>query len=227
MRKIRSLKSKIKNKKYERKILLLILIISLLNISFIQHCLNMKMEQKNIITNEESFYDNILNLINTKSKYKGAKICYYNYNEDKCIYKYLCPKKVLNKKLKLYGSKGDGGYLLTDGLDGIKIVYSFGINQEFSFELKMADNNIESYMYDIAVNKLKFEVYNYSNEIFTHDITYYQKKLHFFNLGLEGIKTNNDKMKTLEELLITNGHMNEKNMILKMDIEDAEWDVFF
>ena len=32
-------------------------------------------------------------------------------------------------------------------------------------------------------------------------------------------------MKTLNELLIENGHEKEKNMILKMDIEGSEWDV--
>jgi len=185
-----------------------------------------KEEEKN--QNSETFYNNILKLINTEPKYQGTKKCYYNYkeNEDKCIYKYLCPKKVIGKNLKLYGRKKDGGYVLHDDLNDIKIAYSFGVNEEFSFELNLADNNIESYMYDYTVDKLKYENYNFNNENFTHDLDYYQKKLHFFKFGLEGKKSDNDIMKTLEELIITNGHTNEKNMILKMDIEGAELDVF-
>ena len=37
------------------------------------------------------------------------------------------------------------------------------------------------------------------------------------------IKKNNI-LKTLKELLIENGHINEKNMILKIDVENSEWE---
>ena len=33
-------------------------------------------------------------------------------------------------------------------------------------------------------------------------------------------------METLTEMIIENGYLNENNMILKMDCEAAEWDVF-
>ena len=45
-------------------------------------------------------------------------------------------------------------------------------------------------------------------------------------IGLEGINTNNNKLKTLPELLKENGHSKENNMILKLDIESNEWNVF-
>ena len=33
-------------------------------------------------------------------------------------------------------------------------------------------------------------------------------------------------MKTLKELLTENGHLTQQNMILKIDIESSEWNVF-
>ena len=33
-------------------------------------------------------------------------------------------------------------------------------------------------------------------------------------------------MKTLSELIQDNGHINENNIILKMDIEGSEWNIF-
>ena len=40
---------------------------------------------------------------------------------------------------------------------------------------------------------------------------------------LNFIDDKNENIKTLEELIIENGHSSEKNMILKMDIESFEW----
>ena len=56
----------------------------------------------------------------------------------------------------------DGGYVLTDDLNNINIAYSFGVNTEFSFEMKLADNGINVYMYDPTVIKLNFSNYNFS-----------------------------------------------------------------
>ena len=33
-------------------------------------------------------------------------------------------------------------------------------------------------------------------------------------------------MKTLDELIKENGHINERNMILKIDVEGGEWNIF-
>ena len=41
-------------------------------------------------------------------KYKGIKKCLFNQtDEDMCIYRYLCPKKVKGKKRVLIGKKED------------------------------------------------------------------------------------------------------------------------
>ena len=78
-------------------------------------------------------------------------------------------------------------------------------------------------MYDPYIFKLSFPNFNTgSNNDFKNDINYIQNKLHFFKIGLTGSKHHLSNMKTLEEILRLNGHMSQKNMILKIDIEGAE-----
>ena len=132
----------------------------------------------------KKFFDNLEKKINEEIKYKGAKYCYYN-DDDSCLYKYFCPKIVADKKLKLFGFLKDGAYVLTDDLNKVSIAYSFGVDEEYSFELDLADNGIDIYMYDPTVQGLNFTIYKkYFNKDFKHDIDYYQKKLHFFKIGI-------------------------------------------
>ena len=180
-------------------------------------------KNKPLFGENQEYFNNLLQTINTEKKYESVKKCYYN-NDDSCIYKYFCPKKVVGKNLKLYGLKKDGGYVLTDDLKNIKIAYSFGIDGEYSFDMHIADNDIDVYMYDPFIKGLDFSKYNLNNgQDFKNNIDYYQQKLHFFKIGITGSKKHHN-MKTLQEILNDNGHLNEKDMILKMDVEYAEWD---
>ena len=178
----------------------------------------------NFSENQEYFND-LIKEINTNKKYKEEKYCYYN-DDESCLYKYLCPKKVVGKNLKLFGLLRDGSYVLTDDLKDITIAYSFGIDGEISFDLKIADEGIDVYMYDPYIYRLHFPNLNKSpNKDFRNDINYYQKKFHFFKIGIADSHSHKANMKTLEAILKENGHMDQKNMILKMDIEGAEWNV--
>lgn len=175
----------------------------------------------NFIENQE-YFNNLLKELNTNETYKEEKICYYK-DYDTCHYKYLCPKKVVGKNLKLFGYLRDGSYVLTDDLKDITIAYSFGIDGDIAFDMKIADEGIDVYMYDPYIFKLSFPNFNTgSNNDFKNDINYIKNKLHFFKIGLTGSKHHLSNMKTLEEILRLNGHMNKKNMILKIDIEGAE-----
>ena len=61
-------------------------------------------------------------------------------------------------------------------------------------------------MYDHSIDSLPYEFQNF-----------FRKKV-----GLFGKNTKINNFKNLEELI--NGHTNEQNMILKMDIEYNEWE---
>ena len=108
----------------------------------------------NFIENQE-YFNNLLKELNTNETYKEEKICYYK-DYDACHYKYLCPKKVVGKNLKLFGYLRDGSYVLTDDLKDITIAYSFGIDGDIAFDMKIADEGIDVYMYDPYIFKLSF-----------------------------------------------------------------------
>ena len=108
------------------------------------------------------------------------------------------------------GANSDGGYILLDDFENVKIAYSFGISTEISFDKALADKNIDVYMYDHTIEKLPFS----------------NLKFHWKKVGITDQKGIKNNMKTLSELIKDNGHINENNIILKMDIEGSEWDIF-
>ena len=163
---------------------------------------------------EENFI--LKNLIEKASKTKnfdlinnGIKRCFVEKRESNSwIYNYLYPRKIFGKKRKLYGTKNDGGYVLLEDLNDIKIAYSFGIGPSVDFDKELANNNIDVYMYDHTITKLPFQNPNF----------------HYFHIGLSRKSNNEQNLKSLEQLIEDNGHINEKNMILKIDIEYNEWE---
>ena len=118
-------------------------------------------------------------------------------------------KKYEGIKLQRIGGESDGGYVM-DRLQGGNIAYSIGIGEEISWDVEMAQKGFDIYMYDYTVDSLPFS----------------NSRFHFVKKGITGKKSENPVFCTLNEALQANGHINEAHMILKMDIEGAEWDVF-
>lgn len=111
------------------------------------------------------------------------------------------------------GQLGDGGYLIVDNYPRIDngMLYSFGVGGDISFEYEMAERGWQIYMYDHTVESLPQN----------HRAFHYQKR------GLIGQHDDaRPELSTLPELLCENGHMQEKDMLLKIDIEGYEVDVF-
>ena len=176
---------------------------------------------KNIIEIESKYNLTLLNrtrlnkynLLDVKLKKRlksqGLEYCFLNNKEeDYCIYPLLIPKKVIGRNLTLVGPKKDGGYVLLDDFENIRIAYSFGIFNDTSFDFSLAEKKIDIYMYDHTISSLPCN----------------NSKFHWKKIGLSGNKKKNNNLKTLKELLIENGHINEKNMILKIDVENSEWE---
>ena len=96
------------------------------------------------------------------------------------------------------------------------IVYSFGINNEWSFDDTMAKYGCEVFAFDPSMGQSD---HNHSN------------KVHFYNLGLGGSDHTNDlgwKVQTLESVYKMLAPLHGKDKIidyLKIDIESAEWEV--
>ena len=107
------------------------------------------------------------------------------------------------------GANADGGYVLLNDFENIKIAYSFGIGNEISFDKELANKNIDIFMYDHTIEGLPFE----------------NTKFHWKKIGLSYKKGENNNTKTINEIIEENGHTNEKCMILKLDIEGGEWNI--
>jgi len=141
---------------------------------------------------------------NNKKYYEGIENCLLNDPDRQlCIYHLLVPKKVIGKQRILIGKKEDGSYVILDDFQNIKIAYSFGIRREIQFDKNLADRGIDVYMYDHTINSLPYN----------------NTKFHWKKIGITG-----KMLKSLENLIIENGHSSEENMILKMDVEGAEWE---
>ena len=143
-------------------------------------------------------------------QFEAFYIYLYSMNNKSSMYQIIKPKEILGKKKVRIGKESDGGYVLLNDLEKIKFAYSFGISNEISFDKYLADLNIDIFMYDHTIEKLPFT----------------NKKFHWKKIGLTEKKVKFGNMNTFEELIKENGHINEKNMILKMDIEGAEWNIF-
>lgn len=111
------------------------------------------------------------------------------------------------------GRQSDGGYVLVAPvqINGSKLLYGFGVGDDISFELQMAEQGYEIYLYDHTVKGLPQQ----------------HRQIHYYKRGLTGTKDEaHSEMTTLLDLLNENGHEHEENIILKIDIEGAELDVF-
>ena len=180
----------------------------------------LKKEYKSIFNDNKSLkqeinkYNNKIKLIEKAQNLQQIKINYLsNYINN--IYSFdiiniFRPMNVLGYQKIRIGRKSDGGYIILNDFKDIQIAYSFGISREISFEKGLADRNIDIYMYDHTISGLPFQ----------------NKKFHWKKMGLSSKFTTNSNMKTLKELLTENGHLKQQNMILKIDIESSEWNVF-
>lgn len=108
------------------------------------------------------------------------------------------------------GNFNDGGYVMLDDFDvsGAKIAYSFGINDDVSWDDGMANKGYTMYMYDPTISVLPKK----------------RAEFRFFRRGIAGRRVPDKSLDTLEHLMLINGHLGKKHMILKMDVEGYEWE---
>ena len=107
------------------------------------------------------------------------------------------------------GRPNDGGYIMLDifGASTDKVAYSFGIADDVSWDSDMADRGYSIYMYDHTIDELPCS----------------RDEFHFFRKGISDTAYPKDELETLGNLIKINGHDKCKEMILKMDVEGAEY----
>ena len=73
-----------------------------------------------------------------------------------CLMNLLQPRAIRRPMIRI-GRKGDGGYLVPDDLDNLKVAVSPGISTEISFDAQMAQRGVEVFMADASVPDLPFK----------------------------------------------------------------------
>lgn len=126
-------------------------------------------------------------------------------NKYNFLKKEIFPYKTPYTK-KRYGGDADGSYVFLEELiNESKFVYSFGINtgvDAIKFDLEMANMGKTVFMYDGSIDSPSV---THSNCVFTKE---YISKDNFLNC----LKNNN--------------HLSEDKMVLKVDIDGCEYDLF-
>ncbi len=153
-----------------------------------------------------------------KNRKNYGKRLYFNCEEFKDLYgkeTYDFMKQIRNQ-LKIYrcktslariGGINDGGYVMADSFKESGIAYSFGISNDVQWDACMADRNYQIFMYDHTIE----------------NIPYRRKEFHFFKKGIADNENQSGNLNPLEYYLDYNGHQNNKDMVLKMDVEGAEY----
>jgi FkbM family methyltransferase len=120
----------------------------------------------------------------------------------------LQPMKINGHAKTRVGNAGDGGYVQLEDLDGINLALSFGISDDDSWDVQIANRNINVMQFDYTVDAAPTN----------HPLmSFYKKKVS---------GTSSDGCVTLHELIESHNTTQGPNIILKMDIEGSEWDVF-
>ncbi len=107
------------------------------------------------------------------------------------------------------GGSGDGGYLIPDDLDGVRVCFSPGVDVKATFENELAESHgIRSFMADASVSEPPV-----AGDMFEFDPMY-----------LAGME--DDTNITLSSWVDRKVGAGDNEMILQMDIEGAEYEVF-
>ena len=132
-----------------------------------------------------------------------------DYYEE--IHELLHISKINGAELVRIGKDNDGGYIMPDDFESDdKIAYSFGISTDVSWDKDMASRGYDVFMYDHTIDSLPEE----------------NPHFHWSKLGISDGTSNDNRLKTLDELIKANHHEDKHNMLLKMDVEGAEWGFF-
>lgn len=107
------------------------------------------------------------------------------------------------------GRKGDGGYVVADQLHPKQAVLSYGIADEVSFDLELAEAGFKVWQFDHTIAKAPVDHAN----------------IRFIREGVSGIRQSDAQLFTIEDHAERLG-IKLDAAILKMDVEGAEWSVF-
>jgi len=132
------------------------------------------------------------------------------YARAASVVKLLQTCRVEGTPMARVGGEIDGGYVMLDTMRPPTVTagYSFGVGHDVSWDVDVAKRGIDLFLYDHTVKRLPEPV----------------PRAKFFRTGIRG-RDLAAGQKTVAEVLADNGHTGRRDLVLKMDIEGAEWPV--
>jgi FkbM family methyltransferase len=124
------------------------------------------------------------------------------------VLRLLEPKKAVGVEKKRVGSPADGGYVQLGDLDGVGHAFSFGVSDDDSWDLAMAQAGVPVEQFDHSIERAPSD----------HPLLRFHRKM----IAVEA----RNGTATLPDLVAAYSQSAEPDLVLKIDIEGAEWDVF-
>lgn len=118
------------------------------------------------------------------------------------------PQRAIGRSKRRVGGPNDGGYVMLDDFEGIRSAISFGIGTEDSWDRVIADSGIVVHQYDHTVEGPPTDHPNFR---FSRQKVIADQRLS------EGVSLAS---------AVSGAAPEDSSVILKIDIEGAEWDVF-
>ncbi|AUN95708.1 class I SAM-dependent methyltransferase [Pseudazoarcus pumilus] len=146
---------------------------------------------------------------------RGVVKGYPEHDEDAgeraCVLMHLLkPEALVDGDYVRLGRDHDGGYVMAADLLNGGVAYSFGIADDVSWDADMAERGYEVFQYDHTIERLPDS----------------HERFHFEAVGICPSGRDGGRLRSLYALLERNGHAARRDLVLKIDVEGAEWEVF-
>jgi hypothetical protein len=107
-----------------------------------------------------------------------------------------------------FGSSNDGGYILLDDFNNINAAFSFGIEQNASWDVSVANRGVPVYQFDHTID---------TPPVLRPDLIFSKKRI--------AAEAGPD-CETINDLVKRHASVGSASLVLKIDIEHDEWPVF-
>ena len=124
------------------------------------------------------------------------------------LLKLLRPHRAKGFEKARFGSPNDGGYILIDDFHQIDAAFSFGIEQNASWDVCVADRGVPVYQFDHTID---------ASPVARDDLIFFNKRI---------VAQPAPGCETINGLVAQHGRRGSASLILKIDIEHDEWPVF-